>query len=478
MSNLPRLNDVRRFGRSIIEEWKNPPKFNEDVLRSDQLYEERAIDVIPDYYFHSSKDYKKDYKNDNSKESKDPVKLRDDKKNALKGRQSNSGTVRSIPIRNYQASIAYNIGTLRRSEAPQLQFESSISEPEKNLLKSKEPLTRVSKRSETGNPSRRSCHSCDYQREIRNSNSQINSKLKTLDRRIVKSEHNVSTRDEDRDITDLDDYFHKSSSQKLTSSRRWLKDKKSRSRRKEETKIYDKPSKSDETRVSRKWGTIALERGHVGQKISAYEENAKRTGRNWDFTDKYQVFPEMNKHRAIGVPLVGMHNACGLPVVTSWQDHELLDQHGRVLGTLRPIFKGPRASLAPRHRTHPKRKMSHTNQSISKRSTLRDSDKGIDYPSIRSLVSVGSGSGSGISKRRKRRPSFKTKKPGTSSSKNSLKRKNKSDVKKNKENTFEPGNSKRQTLYARDDGEDAVQVLKNLCLNPLARTKSETGMIW
>lgn len=495
---MSRLNDVRRFSKSIIEEWKNPPKFEDGVLRSDQLYEERAIDVVPDYFHKTC-----------SKEMNDLEKDRHDKRDARKSQSHNSsGTVRSIPIKNYQASIAHNIGTLRRSEAPQLQFESSMSEPDKNFnvtkyrtlsspqneieSQSRRSVT-VSKRRETLNPARRSCHSCDYQREIQSGHRKIHSKLKTLDRRISKSEHNVSVQKDDQDFSDFGEYFYKSSSQKFNTTRRRSKDTKVKGQSNKETVETEgsKHLRNDKSRVRNKWGTINLERGHVGQKISAYEENAKRGSRNRETFDTYQVFPEIKKHRAIGVPLVGMHNACGLPVVASWHDHELLEPlrvKGRVLGTLRPIFKGSRSSMNFRHRTHPKRKTP-TNQSMSRKnrpSDLRESDKKIDYPSIKSLVSLRADTGE-VRKRRKRRPSFKTKKSGTTfSSKSTMKRRRRSDGRKDKENTltgslrrnsYEAG-SKRQTLYARDDGEDAVQVLKSLCLNPLARTKSETDMIW
>lgn len=501
MSNLSRLGDVRRFSKSIIEEWKNSPEFDEnEVLRSDQLYEERAIDVVPDC---SNKTW--------SIEKNNLDKSRDDKSNAMKSKlHSSAATVRSIPIKNYQASIAHNIGTLRRSEIPQLQFESSMSEPDKSLRLTKYKTisspqnevksqirrsTMASKHSEILNPSRRSCHSCDYQREIQNEQRK-NSKIKTLDRRIVKSEHNISSQRDDLSDFDSDDYFHKSPPQKYNISHR---------RSKEDTRIQDQSNeesmenrdlkrlRNEETRIKSKWGTIDFKRGHVGQKISAYEENAKRGNRNWTSLDTYQIFPETNlkKHRAIGVPLVGMHNACGLPVVASWHDHELLEplrvKGGKILGTLRPIVKGSsRASINFRHRTHPKRRMVETNQSISKRSQvldLKESDKKIDYPSIKSLVSL---EADGLRKKRRHRSSFKAKRTGTFS-KNTMKRKSRSDERKDKENcligslykkSFESGNTKRQTLYARDDGEDAVQVLKSLCLNPLARTKSDTDMIW
>ncbi|KAK9296697.1 hypothetical protein QLX08_009369 [Tetragonisca angustula] len=496
-TDLSRLNDVRRFSKSIIEEWKNPSKFNENVLRSDQLYEERAIDVVPDYFLKSC-----------PKEKNDLEKVRDDKKNGSKSKSHNSsGTVRSIPIKNYQASIAHNIGTLRRSEAPQLQFESSISEPDKSFYVTKyktvsspqneiEPQIRqsvvASKRSATLNPSRRSCHSCDYQCEVQSGHRKVNSKLKTLDRRMARSDHNVSVRKNDQDFADFGDYFHKSSFQKSNAARRRSKDTKIEEQSNKETMENDGSKRlRNEARVRSKWGTIDLERGHVGQKISAYEENAKRSSRNWETFDTYQVFPEIKKHRAIGVPLVGMHNACGLPVVASWHDHELLEPlrvKGRVLGTLRPIFKGQHSSINFRHRTHPKRKMP-TNHSISRKNRLQDLnefDKKIDYPSIKSLVSLEPGMDE-VRKKRRRRPSFKAKRIGTFSSKSTTKRKGRSHGRTDKENTltgsfrrksFGTGSVKRQTLYARDDGEEAVQVLKSLCLNPLARTKSETDMIW
>ncbi|KZC10164.1 hypothetical protein WN55_01147, partial [Dufourea novaeangliae] len=501
--NLPRLNDISRFNRSVIEEWKNPSKFSDGVLRNDQLYEERAIDV-PNYHLEQTYPRK----------GKDSTKPGDDRKSIMRTKHQNSGTVRSIPIKHYQASIAHNIGTLRRSEAPQLQFESSISEPEKNQCVSKYKTvpandvsftrngtnnssqiprsSHFSKHTDTANPARRSCHSCDYQHEIQGRDDKVNSKLRTLDRRIVKSEHNILNRD-DQDFSDFDDYFHKSSSRGQRSEFRRSNDTRAKNKTSSETVENGEVmhTKEDEKRLTRKWGTIDLERGHVVQKISAYEENARRSGRNWDFTDNFQILPDTKKHRTIGVPLVGMHNACGLPVVASWPNHELLEPlriRSRVIGTLRPIFKGPRASDR-RHRTHPKRRAPQPNQTMSRKNRtvdLKNSDKKVDYPSIKSLVSLDTGSGE-VRKRRRRRPSFKAKHIGTFSSRNSTRHTCKSHIKRSKENSvngstrrksFETESTKRQTLYARDDGDDAVQVLKNLCLNPLARTKSETDMIW
>nr|XP_033326873.1 uncharacterized protein LOC117220732 [Megalopta genalis]XP_033326874.1 uncharacterized protein LOC117220732 [Megalopta genalis] len=389
------------------------------------------------------------------------------------------------------------MGTLRRSLAPQLQFESSISEPEKNCYKTvsandvscsqneqaPRPI-RFLKHSDAANATRRSCHSCDYQREARSEANRINSKLKTLDRRIVRSEHNISHRLDD-DVSDFDEYFHKVGSRSMTMGR--LKSGKT-----QENGGANCHSKDEENRLNRKWGTIDLERGHVGQKISAYEENARCSGRNWEYSDRYQVLPEIKKHRTIGVPLVGMHNACGLPVVASWPDHELLEPlrvRSRVIGTLRPIFKTPRTTDG-RHRTHPKRKAPQPNQTMSRKKhdaeKLKNLDKQVECPSIKSLMSLDTEGEA--KKRRRRRPSFKAKKVGTfSSSKNSMRHTCKSHIKRNKENSMadnarrkspDAENAKRQTLYARDDGEDSVQVLKNLCLNPLARTKSETDMIW
>lgn len=496
---MPRLNDVRRFSKSVIEEWKNSTKLDENVLRNDQLYEERAIDVGPDACRQSC-----------PKGKADRDKMQNGEKNVAKSKSRNiGGTVRSIPIKTYQASIAHNIGTLRRSEAPQQQFESSMSEPEKclcptNYEAASSPRSKIatqfrrsgraSTQARTLDPSRRSCHSCDFAHEIQNGRRKVGSKLKTLDRRIARSEHNILLREDDQDFSDFDGYFHKSASQKFGSRRRQSRIMKAKEQSKQRTSetVGSKRSNDEESRVLRRWGTVDLEHGHVGQKISAYEENAKRGVRNADSIDQYQIFPEVKKHRAIGVPLVGMHNACGLPVVASWHDHELLETlrvRGRVLGTLRPIFKGPRASLDVRRRNNPKRKTL-PSQGASRRrqpSDFGEAEEKIEYPSVKSLVSLEAGDFEIRKKVRRHRPSFKAKKTGTFSSRGSVKRNGKSIGRKNKENciadslrrkSLENGSSKRQTLYARDNGDDAVQVLKGLCLNPLARTKSETDMIW
>ncbi|KAF7414358.1 hypothetical protein HZH68_002847 [Vespula germanica] len=229
------------------------------------------------------------------------------------------------------------------------------------------------------------------------------------------------------------------------------------------------------TRDSKDDKEFARTRGHVGQKIYVYEENARRSERNFD------PILDSKKHRTIGVPLVGMHNACGLPVIASWNDTEIfqpLRTSTTVLGTLAPVLGGSRVSSNLRRRTHPKRRApdptrsNHTlarvvKRNDSKRSTVKGDDEN-------------------NTKRKRNRLSFKTMNRPNISSKNSFKRTvrggkytlGKASLTNTLDRKVSKGNAKRRTLYARDDGEEAVQALKNLCLNPLARNESQEDMMW
>ncbi|KAI4501780.1 hypothetical protein M0802_003115 [Mischocyttarus mexicanus] len=368
-------------------------------------------------------------------------------------RPQGGGTVRSIPIKDYQSSIAQNIGTLRRSMVPQLQFESLVSEPEKNIpmIPSKKRISIINKNNSNiqerlmvpleSDKSSNPCH-------------EISKCLDTLTRiednvNDGKSMENIH-KGTVCDFNDTANYFRRSYRKRLSSNCR---------------KTQDGKGDKEFTRT----------RGHVGQKIYVYEENARRSERNLD------PILEPRKHRTIGVPLVGMHNACGLPVIASWNDPEILQPlrtSTTVLGTLAPALGGSRVSSNIRKRTHPKRRApdpTRSNQTLtrivkrndSKRSTLKGADEN-------------------NTKRKRNRLSFKTLNRPNLSSKNSFKRTvrggkytlGKTSLTNTLDKKFFKGNTKRRALYARDDGDEAVQALKNLCLNPLARNESQEEMMW
>ncbi|KAF7407704.1 hypothetical protein HZH66_002241 [Vespula vulgaris] len=460
IENRMHMSATRHSGRSIIEDWKDSSKYDENVIRSDQLYEERAVDVIMDYHNHQHNH--RQVENFPSECNKGSSLLRIDipkeneesKESVIKiKRPQGGGTVRSIPIKDYQSSIAQNIGTLRRSMAPQLQFESLVSEPEKNIsmIPSKQRTSIIN--NDTSNNQQRSMIPLEPEKSS-NPCHEISKCLDTLTRKedsINDGKSMESVRKGSvRDFNDTANYFRRSYRKRLSSNCRKTRD-----------------SKDDKE--------FARTRGHVGQKIYVYEENARRSERNFD------PILDPKKHRTIGVPLVGMHNACGLPVIASWNDTEIfqpLRTSTTVLGTLAPVLGGSRVSSNLRRRTHPKRRApdpirsNHTlarvvKRNDSKRSTIKGDDEN-------------------NTKRKRNRLSFKTMNRPNVSSKNSFKRTvrggkytlGKASLTNTLDRKVSKGNAKRRTLYARDDGEEAVQALKNLCLNPLARNESQEDMMW
>ncbi|XP_029173469.1 uncharacterized protein LOC114942301 [Nylanderia fulva] len=471
--------------KSIIEEWRNPPKYSEDLLQNDQTYEERAVDVIID---NRPQEYLKRFSqnapplkivNDNAKKISNNDKLIKIK------RPQGGGTVRSIPIKDYQASIAYNIGTLRRSVAPQLQFETLVSEPEKSVYMSSRKIipitsnlhhrtasqiTCTAAQMEANNARRRSlCHYCNSQSRDPRGCCCVDPN-KNEETRYFSKMKDPKT----QDGSDIDEYFHRSSHRRFNSN-------------------YDhRPSKCTHessgnaamatcTKDEKAENTDALRvsQGHVGQKISAYEQNARRSLR--ESNPRYRSLFEVKGHRGIGVPLVGMHNACGLPVVASWHNHELLLDPLRIARTVRSVYKGPRTVPNVRRRTQ-KRKAPQPDRTMIH---SRNVDHNVTRSTIKSVGHSDNINSGERSRRKHRRPSFTTTKAGSLSSKNSFKKTTRSKRHGIKVSSLvdtfgriKTGSAKRTTLYAKDDGEEAVQVLKSLCLNPLARANSETDMMW
>lgn len=480
-------------GKSIIEEWRNPPKYSEDLLRSDQVYEERAVDVVID---NRPPDLPKKHPQCASLpkiENDDTNKNNNDDKLIKIKRPQGGGTVRSIPIKDYQASIAYNIGTLRRSMAPQSQFESLVSEPEKSVympLRKRVPISNCShhrsasqitciaaQTTEGDNVQKKSsycfsnsqhdpcgyyCTNADSSKHVEN----IRYFNKTEDQRS-------------QDGSDIDEYFRKSSHGRFNSNDHRVS-RRTHSSLGNTGTITMTGTKNEKAEEEAK--ALQLVEGHVGQKISTYEQNARRSFR--DPSPRYRSLFEVKRHRTIGVPLVGMHNACGLPVMASWHDRELLDSlriNHRIAGTAGSIYKG-NVKANVRRRTQPKRKAPQPDRGIIH---PRNIDCGVKRSTIKSAGYLDAINGSGKSRRKHRRSSFTMTKVGSLSSKNSFKRmprrygiKASSLVDTFGRKSIKGGNTKRTTLYAKDDGEEPVQVLKSLCLNPLARANPETNMMW
>lgn len=490
---------LARSGKSVIEEWRNPPKYSEDLLRNDQMYEERAVDVVID---NRPPDLLKRHPrcaplpkiaNDGTSNKNN----NDDKLIKIK-RPQGGGTVRSIPIKDYRASIAHNIGTLRRSVAPQSQFESLVSEPEKSVYvpsRKRVPITRSShhrsvsqttcvaaQTARADNAQRRSCCFCDSQhdgrRGFRCANVDLSEHVEEA-RRHGKTEDRRS-----QDGSDIDEYFRRSSRGRFGSNDRRV----TRCARGSSGNTgAATATKNEKAKAEEEAEALQLAEGHVGQKISAYEQNARRSSnRSRGSSPKYRSLFEVKGHRTIGVPLVGMHNACGLPVVASWHDHDLLDSlriSRRIAATAGPIYKSPRTIPYVRRRSQPKRKAPQPDH--REMVHPRNADRGIKRSTIKSAGCMDAINDSGRSRRKHRRSSFTMTKVGSLSSKNSFKRiprrygiKASSLVDTFGRKSIKEGSGKRTTLYAKDDGEEPVQVLKSLCLNPLARANPETDMMW
>lgn len=403
----------------------------------------------------------------------------DDKLIKIK-RPQGGGTVRSIPIKDYQASIAYNIGTLRRSVAPQLQFETLVSEPEKSVyVSSKKIIPTTSNlhhrtasqitavQMEADYARKRSlCHFCNNQPRgcccvDPNKNEENRYFSRTKDQKS-------------QDGSDIDEYFHRSSRRRFSSNYDHRPSKCTHeSSRNTAMATYTKDEK-----VMENTDALRVAQGHVGQKISAYEQNARCSLR--DSNPRYRTLFEVKGHRGIGVPLVGMHNACGLPVVASWHNHELLLDPLRIARTVRSVYKGPKTVPNVRRRTQ-KRKAPQPDRAMIH---SRDVDHNVTRSAIKSVGHSDNVNSGERSRRKHRRSSFTTK-AGSLSSKNSFKKTTRSKRHGIKVSSLvdtfgriKAGSAKRTTLYAKDDGEEAVQVLKNLCLNPLARANPEMDMMW
>lgn len=471
-------NVLATSGKSIIEEWRNPPKYSEDLLRSDQVYEERAVDVVIDNHppdlltrHPQCASLLKITNNDEDDNDDKLIKIK---------RPQGGGTVRSIPIKNYQASIAHNIGTLRRSVAPQSQFESLVSEPEKNAympLRKRVPVTSSSyhrsalQTAETDNARGKSCCFCGSQHDPRG----FYCTNAGLSKRVEDTRYFNKTLDQrSQNGSDIDEYFRKSSRGKFSSNDHRVLRRTCESLGNTGT-VTATGTKNEKTKEETR--PLQLAEGHVGQKISAYEQNARRSLRG--SSPKYRSLFEVKGHRTIGVPLVGMHNACGLPVVASWHDRELLDSL-RIRGTAGPIYRNPRTISNVRRRTQSKRKAPQPDRGMIH---LKDIDR-IKRSTIKSTGYLDAINGNGRSRRKHRRSSFTMTKVGSLSSKNSFKRMpRRYGIKASSlVDTFGrksiKGSAKRTTLYAKDDGEEPVQVLKSLCLNPLARANPEMDMMW
>lgn len=171
---------------------------------------------------------------------------------------------------------------------------------------------------------------------------------------------------------------------------------------------------------------------------------------------------EVPRFKTLGVPLVGMHNACGLPVFAHWQKQKI--------------------STSLRKSNHVHRDNSNRAQSkiYSRDSHPRHNSSEADFKSEWIMIKETNRPYSSASHNR-RRPSFKVVRVGTLSTKKLAK--NSKDNLKKESIIYKFGGSfgrrsvKRTALYAKN-GEEAVSALKKLCLNPLGRSSKGDVMIW
>ena len=203
-----------------------------------------------------------------------------------------------------------------------------------------------------------------------------------------------------------------------------------------------------------------LESGHVVQKISAYEENSC-CNRQERRIDSRLGMTEIKKHKKIGVPLVGMHNACGLPVIAHWQTSRLSKSSAR-----RPVSRSHRHSRS-QSQTHPRSRPCQDSGELNLKQRWLPKE-GSRHTSARKKVT--------------KRPSFKASRVGTFPAKKVFKTVGRDFERESMifrlGGSFGRRSGKRTTLYAKDRGEEAVNALKKLCLNPLARNNKGDVMMW
>lgn len=465
---------LRSTGKSIIEDWQNSAEHCDEFFRNkNHYYEERAIDVGPDFTrpMRSSQTQRSSRVASSTFDESSKKNSRDDAVHTSRKEKPNqsNATVRSIPIKDYRASLVHDMETLRRSVLPQRQFESLISEPERNprlagKRRSRRNIVSTSPRAEKSftSPKTRLSPVTRRSKNRRSFKSMLDRSNKN---RTIEFVPSFRFLDEPSEFH-ADSGFHS----RRTSSRR-------RGRRtpsREDTQAVRaasseaQPIENAPTRSARD-SSEDLNLGNVCKKISVYEGNARSSGRSERETAGRGLDgnPDVKRHRAIGVPLVGMHNACGLPVIAHWPE--------------RRVFSDQRLPVKivseRRVQTSVKRK------APQPRNLRGENDEALPASDV-----IDESTGSATSKRVLKRPSFKAGRTNPMPYKQRYSRRNgarttSQDGRKVNGGTLRNGNStrqstKRSTLYARDEGNEAVEALANLCLNPLARNKGAANMIW
>lgn len=342
-------------------------------------------------------------------------------------KKQSKGTVRSIPIKNYRASLLQNIETLNRPVVPQMQFESFVSEPER-------PIRSYN--------NRKGCLTVSsYQK---NDNYYENNKKKQLKNKKQSKESSKKYSEFIPKFRFLEEPHN------FTRTNNYCQDSFDNSQ--EHMNNYKKNNKNSEH-----------ERSNVLQKISVYESNARASGRS---SELVRLSNSDRKNRTLGVPLVGMHNACGLPIIGySWPEKNIT----------RLCLTGEFAGRLETHQgTYEKQR-----KKIKKRRAPQPGDDDNRMASRRTITSIDSSGRNKILKR----PSFKNSRINSLSFKQRSYRRIESGKDDRifgslRRRSFARRSIKRATLYAKDDGSEAVDVLTTLCLNPMARNKGAINMIW
>lgn len=225
----------------------------------------------------------------------------------------------------------------------------------------------------------------------------------------------------------------------------------------------------------------SLEPGTVGAMIQVFEEHLSTDPpcNNWAL--------QKNK---FGVPLVGMHNACGLPVLAHWPRQNKAPKKK----LKRPAPKPPRSKRQAPKISHEKNSQDRENfcrtQLKSKKNQIEFSKPNSEFKDLGPKIYYEKNSEPAQFRRSvpKIRPHKKNggdknkvdfSRPRAASL-NFIPKKIESNTTglKNQANYWNGKKLKRATVYAKDDGSSPVDVLTNLCLNPMARNSSTSNMMW
>ena len=486
---------LQSTGKSIIEEWQNSSDRYDGIISNDQFYEERAIDVGIEAICPSPR---RGSLNHQSGRTLLPLPVstwsnREITEDRESDRNQSSGTVRSIPIKDYRASLAQDMGTLRRSIVPQQQFETLVSEPERNLRAMNKPRARLNIASTDVNDKKTIK---DREKKIEESTRRSKSRRSTkssrekLKSRTMEFVPTFRFLDEPNDIF-VDSGFYS----RRTSTGRRDRSKDRRERRTPARNSGQSEQVVEDATVEDRKGSVDLKPGNVCKKISVYEGNARSSIRSEreivtrGLNDIYGGKP----YRSIGVPLVGMHNACGLPVIAHCSDRRIfgtLRVPARLVGSLRRVGNRPGTSER-RNITQSKRKAPQPSASLRRKSRYVREDEITheNHDEDEVLITERTEELNGSTRKRiLKRPSFKS---GRNAIPYKQRYSRRTTAKSgSKEGRFPSGSTgtfgrsvtrhsvKRSTLYAKDEGNEAAEVLTSLCLNPLARTKSATNMMW